>query len=135
MPKHLFTKGHTRGGRRKGSQGKVYLSLDYWFRHLNAEFPNLTSHQRAKISLEAFKALLNKTTALPQDPSATLPSSDNLAQLIRDLEGSKLNPVDVRKEVETLTGIAIPKIDGAGEAKAVLEPQTKNISTNPNESL
>lgn len=131
MPKQLFTKGHTRGGRRKGSKAKVYLSLDYWFRHMNAEWFNLTSIQRARISLEAFKALLAKVQALPQDPSATLPTSSNLADLVKQLESSA---VDTNVKKAEANGIAIPKSDGSEEAKAVLEPQSKLDSINQSDS-
>ena len=150
MPK--FVKGH-HIGRKKGSKAKVYLSLDYWFRHMNAEWFNLTSIQRARISLEAFKALLAKVQALPQDPSASLPTSSNLADLVKQLEQtspivksqeSQLNNVKTESlslekvditlcQHSEIEGIAIPKSDGSEEAKAVLESQVKIDPTTPNE--
>jgi hypothetical protein len=136
--KYTFQKGH-HIGRKKGSKAKVYLSLDYWFRHLNAEFMNLTPHQRAKISLEAFKALLAKTNSLPQDPSESLPNSNNLAELVKQLESStetskdKLNltmlseiNVNNVKDCKDIHPYDIPKSGSSEEAKAVLESQSNN---------
>lgn len=111
MPNGRFEKGH-HIGRPKGAKTRNWLNIDYWYNHLMAEFPLLKPAQRAKISLEVLKVLVNKSPSLPVDPSESVKNTEAAFNLIRALEnGDKPNSPDTLSNVKTEggdTGIAIP---------------------------
>ncbi len=92
MPGRPFVKGHKRGGRPKGSKVKTWLNVEFWYNRLNAEFFNLKPHERAKISLEVMKVLINRAKELPKSTLDAVNGNEETAELIKALE-SKDKPV------------------------------------------
>lgn len=93
MPK--FVKGHKFGGRPKGSKPRSWLQIEYWFNRLNAEYYQLKPIEKAKISLEVMKVLVNKLQTLPKEASDSVANASATMDLIKALEGhGKAIPVD-----------------------------------------
>jgi hypothetical protein len=95
-------------GKRLGSKHLAYYKIGYWLDKLHEELPNLTANQRANISVELIKLLVNKSKALPIDPNDSKLNATEALKLLQDVELTKA-------EVETAAkanAIAIPKLDG-----------------------
>jgi hypothetical protein len=90
----MFVKGH-HIGRPKGSKPRTWANIDYWYRKLEAEFHSLTPLDRAKISLEVMKCLMNKLPVLPKSAADSVANASETLDLIKSLESKdKSLPVE-----------------------------------------
>lgn len=126
-----FVKGHKRGGRPKGTKNHTWLNIEYWYNRLNADWFNLTAAQRAKISVELMKALVNKAPSLPQDPNESLQNANASMELIKALE-SKDKPLEIESKEHTEENsekpdsIVVPLQGQQTDSGVFVSPATEN---------
>lgn len=77
-------------GRPKGSKGKAYLTLEYWYNELMKDWGKLRPAQRAKLSKELMQMLTNKMKTMPGTPEQSVLNTEDAAKMLAELSGEKV---------------------------------------------
>jgi hypothetical protein len=96
----MFKETKAGPGRPRGSKDRslIRYKISYWLDKIEAEWADLTANQRANISLELTKILINKSKALPTDPNDSKLNVDEVMLMLRSAEGP---PLAMLKQTET----------------------------------
>lgn len=102
-----FEKGHKGPGRPKGSKDKSYLTLQYWYDELRADWDKLRPAQRAKLSVQLMQMLVNKMKSMPNSPEQSVVNAKEAQAMLEQLESrgnkkSESNDSDVSKAQKPL---------------------------------
>jgi hypothetical protein len=100
------------GGRPRGSKDKKWSNLDYWFMLVKHEWPKLDAATRAKIAIDAWKALLarKQISLTPEESVANVDVAMKMLKVLEDAANSAGHPggdavcvADRAPEVQTPT--------------------------------
>ena len=78
------------GGRPRGSKDKKWSNLDYWFMLVKHEWPKLAPETRAKIAIDAWKALLarKQISLTPEESVANVDVAMKMLKVLEDAANS-----------------------------------------------
>lgn len=73
-------------GKLKGTKDNRQFSLSFWFNLLIEQYPELTANQKANISLECWKVLINRSKNVALDLNSSQLNAEQASKLLAEVE-------------------------------------------------